>query len=128
MLSIPIIHSFGITVAGTLQEVLGGEHRGHSFSTTFVSQFYRAGSGIALHVENLSALSLQLGPNTTAPTLNVGLSVNYGAFTTIALKNGTNVIPLTSNSTVVATHGPSSSVIRLKVEVCLLLSIVCFDL
>jgi len=81
--------------------------------TTFVSQLYRAGSGIALHVENLSTLSLQLGSNTTAPTLNVGLSINYGAFTTVALKNGTNVIPLTSNSTVAATHthGPSSSVI-----------------
>ncbi|KIM32699.1 carbohydrate esterase family 2 protein [Serendipita vermifera MAFF 305830] len=72
------------------------------------------GSGLTLHVEGLSSLSLQLGPNTTSPSVAVGLSVNYGEFTTLQLAKGANEIPLGLNSTTSSrTH---SSVIRLNVQ------------
>ena len=71
----------------------------------------RTGSGFTLHIDGLSSLSLQLGTNTTTPSVAVGLSVNYGEFTTLQLTNGTNSIPLPSGS---KSH---SSVIRLNVEV-----------
>ncbi|KIM25822.1 hypothetical protein M408DRAFT_204691 [Serendipita vermifera MAFF 305830] len=78
-----------------------------------------AGTGFNLHVENLSSLSLQLGPNTTSPSLPIGVSVNYGAFATVDVKNGANVIPLSGNSTLTDSLRPSrptSTVIRINVQ------------
>lgn len=79
--------------------------------------FNRPGTGFTLYVENLSSLSLYLGPNTTSPTVNAGLSVNYEDFTTIVLKNGTNVIPLGLNSTSGYHSTKSHSVIRIHSRV-----------
>lgn len=73
------------------------------------------GSGLTLHVEGLSSLSLQLGRKTTQPSVAVGLSVNYGPFTDLKLTNGTNQIPL--NITATPRGGlPRSLVIRLNVQ------------
>ncbi|KIM28504.1 hypothetical protein M408DRAFT_307790 [Serendipita vermifera MAFF 305830] len=74
-------------------------------------------TGFTLNVENLSSLSLQLGPNTTQPFVSVGISVNYGEFTQFNLTSGTagNVIPL-SVSTSQASGRKTRSVIRLMVQ------------
>ncbi|KAG8823275.1 hypothetical protein FRC19_004260 [Serendipita sp. 401] len=75
------------------------------------------GTGLTLHVEGLSSLSLQLGANTTQPTVAVGLSVNYGPFVDLKLASGMNQIPLNNNSTSSSRPvKPSSSVIRLNVQ------------
>lgn len=71
---------------------------------------YRAGSGIKLNVENLQSLRLNLGPHTTSPLTSVGVSVNYGPYTTVNVTEGANEIPLGG----VATHG--NSVVRITTE------------
>ncbi|KIJ61724.1 hypothetical protein HYDPIDRAFT_31055 [Hydnomerulius pinastri MD-312] len=52
------------------------------------------GSGFKLNVQNLSSLTLNLGPYTSDP-VQLGVSVNYGNFTAYNATQGANVIPLT---------------------------------
>lgn len=85
-----------------------------SLLTHFSNQ--RTGTGLTLYVKDLSSLSLQLGLNTTQPTVAVGLSVNYGPFADLQLTNGTNSIPLTSNSTTSSLHQSHTTVVRFAVE------------
>lgn len=47
-----------------------------------------------MNVKDLSSLSLTLGRNTTAPSVSVGVSVDYGSFVTVNVTEGTNNIPL----------------------------------
>ncbi|CCM00131.1 uncharacterized protein FIBRA_02158 [Fibroporia radiculosa] len=51
------------------------------------------GSGFKVNVQNLSNLTLNLGPYTSDPVL-LGVSVNYGNFTGFNATQGENVIPL----------------------------------
>lgn len=86
-----------------------------SVLTNFIIQ--RTGTGLTLYVKGLSSLSLQLGPNTTQPSVAVGLSVNYGPFTDLHLTNGTNTIPLASNFTKsIGSHQAHTTVVRFAVE------------
>lgn len=62
------------------------------------TQLYRAGSGFKLHIESLSEMTLNLGPHTTSPLASIGVSVNYGEFTTVNVSEGSNIIPLDENS------------------------------
>lgn len=57
-----------------------------------------------------------MGPNTTSPSVNIGVSVNYGEWATVAVQNGTNVIPLSGNSTVTDSSRPTSTVVRINVQ------------
>ncbi|EGN92302.1 hypothetical protein SERLA73DRAFT_191343 [Serpula lacrymans var. lacrymans S7.3] len=68
------------------------------------------GSGFKLHVDNLSSLTLNLGPYTSDPVA-LGISVNYGTFFTMNATQGANAIPLGSIPT-----GTSTSVIRINSE------------
>lgn len=54
--------------------------------------FSRASSGLKLHVQNLRTLALNLGPHTTAPLASIGVSLNYGTFTTLNVSQGVNNI------------------------------------
>ncbi|KAI0633101.1 SGNH hydrolase [Trametes polyzona] len=76
-----------------------------------------AGSGLKLHVQDLSSLTLQLGPHTTSPLASVGVSVDYGSFFTVNVSEGVNHIPLSgiSDSRRSAKKG-SRSVVRINVE------------
>ncbi|KAH9919117.1 SGNH hydrolase-type esterase domain-containing protein [Fomitopsis serialis] len=70
---------------------------------------YRGSSGFKLHVANLKSLSLTLGPNTTAPLVSLGISVDYQPFVTVNVSEGVNEIDVTGAN-------PSSSVVRFNVE------------
>ncbi|KIJ34978.1 hypothetical protein M422DRAFT_262937 [Sphaerobolus stellatus SS14] len=52
------------------------------------------GSGFKLFVEDLTSLTVNLGSHTTQPVAAIGLSVNYGPFTTLNVSEGTNELPL----------------------------------
>ncbi|KAF8485403.1 SGNH hydrolase-type esterase domain-containing protein [Gautieria morchelliformis] len=52
------------------------------------------GSGFKLYVENLSSLTLNLGPHTTQPWAAIGCSVNYGPFQSLNVSEGVNILPL----------------------------------
>ncbi|KAH7928012.1 hypothetical protein BV22DRAFT_1005797 [Leucogyrophana mollusca] len=67
------------------------------------------GSGFKLQVDNLSSLTLNLGPYTSDPVA-LGVSVNYGNFTTVNATQGANVIPLGSIAS------GTTSVIRINSE------------
>ena len=75
----------------------------------------RAGSGFKLHVQDLTSLTLNLGPHTTSPLASIGLSVDYEPFYTVNVTQGSNVIPLHgsgsggSTSTITTLTGSSES-------------------
>ncbi|KAI0799750.1 SGNH hydrolase-type esterase domain-containing protein [Irpex lacteus] len=75
-----------------------------------------AGSGLKLHADNLQSLSLRLGAHTTSPLASLGVSVNYGPYTTVNVSSGSNAIPLGSNASVVriATEGWQNNRIQLE--------------
>ncbi|KAM5540984.1 hypothetical protein V8D89_005295 [Ganoderma adspersum] len=72
-----------------------------------------AGSGFKLHVEDLTSLTLNLGPHTTSPLASIGVSVNFEPFYTVNVSQGSNVIPLHgsggSTSTITTLTGSSES-------------------
>ncbi|THH04832.1 hypothetical protein EW145_g5236 [Phellinidium pouzarii] len=55
-----------------------------------------AGTGFKLNVQNLTAMTLNLGTHTSAPLASVGVSLNYGPFVTVNVSSGSNVLPLDS--------------------------------
>lgn len=69
-----------------------------------------AGSGVKLNVQNLESLELNLGPHTTAPLASVGVSVNYGPYTTVNVSQGANIIPLDGS------NSRGNSVVRITTE------------
>lgn len=69
-----------------------------------------AGSGFKLHATGLTRLVLNLGSFTTSPQVAVGLSINYGNFTTLNLTAGPNTISLPNAKT------GRSLVLRFNVE------------
>ncbi|KAJ7064428.1 SGNH hydrolase-type esterase domain-containing protein [Mycena belliarum] len=72
-----------------------------------------AGSGLKLNVKNLEALTLNLGPHTTGPWTSVGISLNYGEFSTANISAGCNVIPISA----AFKAGPEdTTVVRVNVE------------
>ncbi|RPD77308.1 SGNH hydrolase [Lentinus tigrinus ALCF2SS1-7] len=76
-----------------------------------------AGSGFKLHVENLSSLTLNLGPHTTSPLASVGVSLDYGPFYTVNVTEGSNEIPLGAiESEQKRSSNKSRSVVRINVE------------
>ncbi|KAL7278773.1 hypothetical protein ACG7TL_007781 [Trametes sanguinea] len=75
----------------------------------------RAGSGFKLHVQDLSTLTLNLGPHTTAPLASVGVSVDYEPFYTVNVSAGANVIPLNGSPSSPQMKG-TASVVRINVE------------
>lgn len=75
--------------------------------------FSRASSGLKLHVQNLRTLALNLGSHTTAPLASIGVSLNYGTFTTLNVSQGVNTI--FGGSAALQLEG-SDSVVRLNVE------------
>ena len=70
----------------------------------------RAGTGLKLHADNLQSLNLQLGQHTTSPLVSLGVSVNYGPYTTVNVSSGSNAIPLGNNASM------SESVVRIVTE------------
>ncbi|PIL25732.1 hypothetical protein GSI_11482 [Ganoderma sinense ZZ0214-1] len=72
-----------------------------------------AGSGFKLHIQDLTSLTLNLGPHTTSPLASIGVSVNYEPFYTVNVSQGSNVIPLHgssgSTSTISTLTGSSES-------------------
>ncbi|KAI0686318.1 SGNH hydrolase-type esterase domain-containing protein [Cytidiella melzeri] len=71
-----------------------------------------AGSGLKLHVNNLQTLTLNLGPHTTSPLTSVGVSVDYGSYTTVNVSAGANAIPLPTKKG----SGDAASVVRITTE------------
>ena len=75
----------------------------------------RVGSGFKLRVQDLTSLTLNLGPHTTSPLASIGLSVDYEPFYTVNVTQGSNVIPLHgsgsggSTSTITTLTGSSES-------------------
>ena len=70
-------------------------------------------------MQDLSSLTLKLGPNTTSPLVQIGVSINYEPFFNISISEGTNEIPL--NSTVTTTKrglfgNKPTTVVRINVE------------
>ncbi|KAJ6609122.1 SGNH hydrolase [Mycena sp. CBHHK59/15] len=74
-----------------------------------------SGSGFKINVQDLSSLTLNLGPNTTAPLVSLGISVDYAPFFTFNATEGANVIPL-SSSDVTQKRSGSGTVVRINVE------------
>ena len=68
----------------------------------------RAGAGFKLHIRNLRSFSLNLGPNTSKPFVDLAVSVNYSAFVPIRASAGSNVVPLGDDS--------ETSVVRINVQ------------
>ncbi|KAF8172529.1 SGNH hydrolase-type esterase domain-containing protein [Mycena galopus ATCC 62051] len=56
--------------------------------------WYVSGSGFKLNVQDLSSLTINLGPNTTAPFVALGISIDYAPFFTINATEGATPIPL----------------------------------
>jgi len=52
------------------------------------------GSGFKLNAQHLTSLTLNLGPHTTAPLTSLGISFDYGNFSTFNVSEGANAIPL----------------------------------
>ncbi|TBU22635.1 SGNH hydrolase-type esterase domain-containing protein [Dichomitus squalens] len=79
-----------------------------------------AGSGFKLHVQDLSSLTLNLGPHTTSPLASIGVSVDYAPFYQVNVSEGVNVVPLTGNMTQdtesKSNQGKKTSVVRVNVE------------
>ncbi|KAI0651069.1 SGNH hydrolase [Trametes meyenii] len=78
-----------------------------------------AGSGLKLHVEDLTSLTFNLGPHTTSPLASIGVSVDYEPFHTINVSTGVNVIPLGvsyDDSTKTTGKRSTSTVVRINVE------------
>ena len=84
-----------------------------------------------MRVQDLTSLTLNLGPHTTSPLASIGISVDYEPFYTVNVTQGSNAIPLhgSSISTITAPTGNSesgaeavprtmtnSSVVRINVE------------
>jgi len=75
---------------------------------------YRGGSGLKLHVEDLSSLTLNINPaHTTQPYALVGVSIDYEPFFTVNITGGANSIPLTSPT---SKKSKSTTVVRIAVE------------
>ncbi|EMD37519.1 hypothetical protein CERSUDRAFT_49893 [Gelatoporia subvermispora B] len=73
-------------------------------------------TGFKLHVQDLSSLTLNLGNHTTSPTVQLGVSVNYGPFNTVNVSAGTNEIPLiVSSDETDDAKLPATSVVRINV-------------
>ncbi|KAF9074340.1 SGNH hydrolase-type esterase domain-containing protein, partial [Rhodocollybia butyracea] len=70
-----------------------------------------ASSGLKLHIQNLQTLSLELGPITTTPLVSMGVSLNYGDFTTVNVSEGLNSI-----INLPAPLSDKEAVVRLNVE------------
>jgi hypothetical protein len=76
----------------------------------------RGGSGFKLNVQDLSSLTLNLGPHTTAPLASLGVSVDYSPFYQVNVSEGANVIPLSASSSSEKRAKTSSTVVRINVE------------
>ncbi|KAI0354180.1 SGNH hydrolase [Trametes cingulata] len=75
-----------------------------------------AGSGFKLHVQDLTSLTLNLGPHTTAPLASVGVSVNYLPFYTVNVSAGANEIPLSIPADEGSLQNGKTRVLRINVE------------
>ncbi|EJD04852.1 SGNH hydrolase [Fomitiporia mediterranea MF3/22] len=71
-----------------------------------------ASTGFKLNIENLKSLTLNLGLHTTSPSAPIGVSVDYGPFSTVNVSAGSNVIPLVSS----ITEGKRNTVVRINSE------------
>src|ERR1700761_2580920 len=76
------------------------------------------GSGFKLAVEDLTSLSLNLGPHTTSPLVSLGVSVNYETFRTVNVSEGANVIPLsvTSDTLTLNSKRTTQTIVRINTE------------
>ncbi|EIM80236.1 uncharacterized protein STEHIDRAFT_68498 [Stereum hirsutum FP-91666 SS1] len=75
-----------------------------------------AGSGFKIHVENLSSMTLNLGPHTTSLLASIGVSLNYGDFTTVNVSEGSNTLPLQSLQSDSEENTTGKNVIRINTE------------
>ncbi|KAI0758850.1 SGNH hydrolase [Fomes fomentarius] len=75
-----------------------------------------AGSGFKLHVDDLTSLTLNLGPHTTSPLAAVGVSIDYEPFFTVNVTEDANPIPLSTPTSSSVEKGPSGAVVRINVE------------
>ena len=84
-----------------------------SYNSLMCGSRRRTGSGFKLHVQDLTSLTLNLGPHTTSPLASIGVSVDYEPFYTVNVTQGSNVIPLHSSggstSTITTLTGSSGS-------------------
>ncbi|KAJ7101357.1 SGNH hydrolase-type esterase domain-containing protein [Mycena belliarum] len=72
-----------------------------------------SGSGFKINVQDLSSLTLNLGPNTTAPFVALGVSVDYAPFFTFNATAGANSIPV---SLATPKGSGATTVVRFNVE------------
>ncbi|EIN05193.1 hypothetical protein PUNSTDRAFT_107489 [Punctularia strigosozonata HHB-11173 SS5] len=76
-----------------------------------------ADSGLKLNVQDLSALTLNLGSHTTSPLASVGVSVDNSPFYQVNVSEGANVIPLSAPSSPDFEGEKSgSTLVRINVE------------
>lgn len=61
-------------------------------------------------------MNLNLGPHTTSPLASIGVSLNYGDFTTVKVSEGSNTIPLQSLQSDSEENTTGKSVIRINTE------------
>jgi len=76
------------------------------------------GSGFKLAVEDLTSLSLHLGPHTTSPLVSLGVSVNFETFRTVNVSEGANIIPLsvTSDTLTLNSKKKTQAIVRINTE------------
>lgn len=80
-------------------------------------------------MDDLTFLTLNLGPHTTSPLAAIGVSINYEPFFTVNVTEGANPVPLSTPTSSSAEKGPSGasgkstsrsrsrrSVVRINVE------------
>ncbi|KAJ7483793.1 hypothetical protein B0H11DRAFT_1200153, partial [Mycena galericulata] len=72
-----------------------------------------SGSGFKINVQDLSSLTLNLGPNTTTPLISLGISIDYAPFFTFNATQGANAIPLTFRT---QKFPGSTTVVRINAE------------
>ncbi|KAJ7488179.1 SGNH hydrolase-type esterase domain-containing protein [Mycena latifolia] len=72
-----------------------------------------SGSGFKINVQDLSSLTLNLGPNTTAPLVSLGVSVDYAPFFTFNATAGANDIPLSFDT---PKRRGATTVVRINAE------------
>ncbi|KAJ7627220.1 hypothetical protein FB45DRAFT_991278 [Roridomyces roridus] len=75
-----------------------------------------SGSGFKLNVANLTSLTINLGPNTTLPSVALGVSIAYQPFFSFDAVPGANVIPLPAPATLNSNEANGTTVVRINAE------------
>jgi hypothetical protein len=86
----------------------------NSTSANLHARTRRSGSGFKLNVQDLSSLTLNLGPNTTFPFVALGVSIDHQPFFTVNATAGANIISVPA--AVARKHVGATTVVRINAE------------